>query len=107
MKPCVQVAPLSVEVAKPMSELPPSKKRPDWKTETMVEPKEKVSGSTCVLCWLEELVNGSELIRSRGFLAPVEAKARVAVVNVSNRATVTAMAARARQPEREIACMSS
>ncbi len=61
-EPCVQVTPLSVEVANPMSEAPPSKKRPCWNAETIVEPFENVSGSTSVACWLVLLLNGSELI---------------------------------------------
>ena len=60
-KPLVNVLPPSVEVAKPISEAPPLKKRPTWKAETIVEPKAKVSGSTSVRCWLVELVNGSLL----------------------------------------------
>ena len=39
-KPCVQVMPLSVLVAQPMSEAPPSVKRPDCMVETIVEPDE-------------------------------------------------------------------
>ncbi len=59
--PLVQLAPESVLVAQPMSEAPPSVNRPVCWASTMVEPKEKVSGSTSVACWLEELVNGSVL----------------------------------------------
>ena len=55
-RPLVQVAPLLVEVAKPMAQAPPSKIRPTWKAATIVEPNEKVSGSTSVRvlagrCW--------------------------------------------------------
>lgn len=46
-----------------MSDEPPLKNRPTWKATTMVDPKEKVSGSTSVRCMLVEFVNGSELIR--------------------------------------------
>ena len=60
-KPFVQVVPLLLEVAQPISELPPLKMRPVWKAVTSVEPKENVSGSTSVLCWLLELVKGSLL----------------------------------------------
>src|SRR5579884_110454 len=102
--PCFQVLPLSVEVAQPISEAPPLKKRPDCTTMTIVEPYESVSGSTWVLCWLDLLVKGSLLSR-RSVGLPPAAKARAVVVSVSSRATLTAMAARARQPEREIACM--
>src|SRR6266700_1340282 len=52
-KPLFQVVPLSVEVAQPILSLPPRfAKRLAWKAATIVEPKEKVSGSTSVLCWL-------------------------------------------------------
>src|SRR5437762_1080380 len=64
-KPCVQVAPPSAEVAQPMSEEPPSKKRPLWNAATTVPPYENESGSTWVLCWLVALVNGSELSCTR------------------------------------------
>src|SRR4051794_24650060 len=61
--PLVHVAPLSVEVAKPASDAPPSKKRPNCAAATIVEPNEYVSGSTIVLCWLVAFVNGSTAIR--------------------------------------------
>ena len=48
-KPWIKVSPPFVEVAKPILEAPPLKKRPDWKVDTIVLPKAKVSGSTCVL----------------------------------------------------------
>ena len=48
----LNVLPPSVEVAKPISEEPPLKKRPTWKADTIVEPNAKVSGSTSVRCWL-------------------------------------------------------
>ena len=38
--PCVQVAPLSFEVAHPMLFAPPLENRPTWNEATMVEPKE-------------------------------------------------------------------
>ena len=44
-------------------------KRPSWKAATIVLPKEKVSGSTCVACWLVEFVYGSELILVSGTFA--------------------------------------
>ncbi len=65
-----QLPPLLVDVAKPMSQLPPSKTRPTWKEATMVEPLENVSGSTSVWwnVWAEAvqvaLVKGSLLICS-------------------------------------------
>ena len=43
----------------PMSDAPPSVKRPHCAAATIVLPNENVSGSTIVLCWLVELVNGS------------------------------------------------
>src|SRR5713101_6536712 len=60
--PWMKRAPLLVEVAKPMSDEPPLKNRPTWKVDTMVEPNEKVSGSTSVRWLLVGFVNGSELI---------------------------------------------
>src|SRR5437867_308145 len=47
-RPLVHDDPLLVDVAKPMSQLPPSKIRPTWKVATMVGPFENVSGSTSV-----------------------------------------------------------
>src|SRR5438132_14321075 len=60
-KPLVQVAPPSCEVANPMFDAPPLKTPPTWKTDTIVEPKANVSGSTSVRCWLVLLVYGSVL----------------------------------------------
>src|SRR5215211_5516035 len=60
-KPFVQVPPPSADRAQPMLEDPPSKKRPTWKAETIVDPAAKVSGSTSVACWLVVFVYGSEL----------------------------------------------
>ena len=59
--PLVQVAPPSVEVAKPISVPPPLKMRPTWNALTIVEPKANVSGSTSVACWLLALVKVSVL----------------------------------------------
>ena len=73
-----QVAPPSVEVAKPMSEPPPSKNRPTWNAVTTVEPLENVSGSTSVACWLVVFLNGSVLIRVSATLAEADA-AKVSV----------------------------
>jgi hypothetical protein len=47
-RPLVHVDPLFDDVAKPMAQAPPSKTRPTWKAETMVELFENVSGSTSV-----------------------------------------------------------
>src|SRR5438876_1616765 len=55
----VHVEPLFVETETPMSDDPPSVKRPHWDVATIVLPNEYVSGSTIVACWLVELVNGS------------------------------------------------
>src|SRR5919204_5024167 len=49
-----------------MPDDPPSKKRPDCAAATPVEPKKNESGSTTVLCWLVELVNGSVAILRTG-----------------------------------------
>jgi len=69
-RPFCQVTPPSVEVAKPMSEAPPSKKRPIWKTATSVEPKAATAGSTSVACWLDgfEKVSVLSLCSSGGGL---------------------------------------
>src|SRR3954465_7328893 len=61
--PLVHDVPLFVEVAKPMSDAPPSKKRPNCAAATIVEPNEYGSGSTIVFCWLLAFVNGSTAIR--------------------------------------------
>src|SRR3989442_15654856 len=86
-KPLVNFLPPLVEVAKPMSEAPPLKKRPTWKAETMVEPEDRVSGSTSVLCWLVLLINGSVLSRVRATLA----KARKGADSANTSATASAM----------------
>jgi hypothetical protein len=66
--PLVHVPPLFVDVAKPIVQAPPSKMRPTWNAATIVEPFEKLSGSTSVR-WLVAVeprqvawVNGSLLI---------------------------------------------
>src|SRR2546430_12925150 len=69
MTPLVHDVPLFVDVAKPMSDAPPSKKRPNCAAETIVEPNEYESGSTIVLCWLVEFVNGSVAILTTGIVA--------------------------------------
>src|ERR671938_1106350 len=51
--------PLFVETETPMSDDPPSVKRPHCAAATIVLPNEYVSGSTIVACWLVALVNGS------------------------------------------------
>src|SRR5690242_7109393 len=51
--------PLFVETETPMSDYPPSVKRPHCAAATIVLPNEYVSGSTIVACWLVGLVNGS------------------------------------------------
>src|SRR5919202_7125224 len=67
--PCVHVPPLLVEVANSMPEEPPSKNRPDCAAATIVEPKEYVSSSTIVLCWLVEFVYESNAICVSGTFA--------------------------------------
>ena len=59
--PLVQLAPLLVDVAHPMSLAPPSGKRPVWNTPTTVEPNENVSGSSSVWWKLLVFVYGSVL----------------------------------------------
>src|SRR5215470_11259199 len=89
-KPLVKLLPPLVEVAKPMSEAPPLKKRPTWKAETKVLPKAKVSGSTSVRCWLVLLVNGSLLSWMRVTLA----KARMVDESANRSARVMATSTR-------------
>src|SRR6266851_10057801 len=96
-KPLVKPFPPLVDVAKPMLEAPPLKKRPTWKAETKVEPEDKVSGSTSVACWLVPLVNGSLLICKR-----VKAKAEMVDASANTRATVTAARPRMGHRNREI-----
>src|SRR5712691_10303744 len=97
-KPEVHFFPPLVEVAKPMLEAPPLKKRPTWKAETMVEPKAKVSGSTSVACWLVVLVYGSLLNWSK----VTWAKAEIVVASANRRAKVTATRVRVSHLNREI-----
>jgi len=54
--PFVHVPPLSVVVAHPRFDEPPSVKRPLWNAATSVDPKENVSGSTWVAWKLVEFV---------------------------------------------------
>src|SRR5579862_9483 len=61
--PLLQLPPLFVEVANPISAPPPLKIRATWKPVTIVDPDENAPGSTSVACWLDELVNASELSR--------------------------------------------
>src|SRR5205085_6481313 len=70
MTPLVHDVPLFVDVAQPMSDAPPSKKRPNCAAETRVDPNEYESGSTIALCWLVEFVNGSVAIFTTGMTAP-------------------------------------
>src|SRR5918912_3294430 len=49
--------PLFVETETPMSDDPPSVKRPHCAVATIVLPNEYVSGSTIVACWLVAFVN--------------------------------------------------
>src|SRR5919204_4783970 len=69
MTPLVHDVPLFVDVAQPMSDAPPLKKRPNCAAATIVEPNEYESGSTIVLCWLVEFVNGSVAILTTGIVA--------------------------------------
>src|SRR5216684_7594802 len=85
-KPFLKLFPPLLEVANPMSEAPPLKKRPTWKADTRVLPKARVSGSTSVACWLVLLVKGSLLSWRRVTLA----KAEIVVASANTRAKVTA-----------------
>ena len=55
---------MSTDLAKTMPEA-----RPDCAAATPVEPKKYESGSTTVLCWLEEFVKGSVAILRTGMVA--------------------------------------
>src|SRR3954469_11332079 len=67
--PLAPTAPGLFRFAQPMPDEPPSLKRPDWVAVTIVDPKENVSGSTAVLCWLVVFVNGSVKTRVSGTAA--------------------------------------
>ena len=54
-----QVRPASCETAVPMFAAAPAERRPSWNTATIVEPNEKLSGSTAVSCWLSAFVVAS------------------------------------------------
>src|SRR5438445_7801938 len=97
-KPLVKLLPPLVDVAKPMLEAPPLKKRPTWKAETKVEPEAKVSGSSSVLCWLVVLVYGSLLL----IWTMVRAKAEMVDESANTRAKVTAARPRSGHLKREI-----
>src|SRR5256885_12276677 len=86
MTPLVHDVPLFVDVAQPMSDAPPSKKRPNCPAETIVEPNEYESGSTIVLCWLVELVKGSVAILTTGIVAPAARLSTSAAVVTNPRA---------------------
>src|SRR5216684_4185661 len=96
-KPLVKPFPPLVDVAKPMLEAPPLKKRPTWKAETKVLPEARVSGSTSVACWLVLLVYGSLLIWTR-----VKAKAEMVDESANTRASAIAMRPRIGHLNREI-----
>ena len=81
--PLVHELPLFVDVAKPMSFAPPSKKTATWATATIVEPAEYVSGSTTVLCW-PPVVNGSTRIWAAAFAeAGTDATSAARIVRAS------------------------
>ena len=80
--PLLQVAPLSVEVEKTMSDPPPSVNRPVCEAITMVDPNEYVSGSTWVACWLVVLVNVSLLIWMSATLAYADGAAMMIAARV-------------------------
>src|SRR5438128_3852252 len=61
--PLLQLVPLFVDVANPMSAPPPLKMRATWNPATIVVPNANAPGSTSVACWLDELVNASALNR--------------------------------------------
>src|ERR671938_1708640 len=72
--------PLFVETETPMSDDPPSVKRPHCAAATIVLPNEYVSGSTIVACWLVAFVNGSvAMTRTETFAAAASASTSAAV----------------------------
>src|SRR5919201_4654020 len=72
--------PLFVETETPMSDDPPSVKRPHCAAATIVLPNEYVSGSTIVACWLVAFVNGSvAMIRTETFAEAESATTSAAV----------------------------
>jgi hypothetical protein len=77
---------LSIDLAKTMPEAPPSVKRPACAAATPVEPKKNESGSTTVLCWLVELVNGSVAIFRTGMVALAARLSTSAAVTADPRA---------------------
>src|SRR5207248_8952736 len=70
-----QLPPLLVEVAKPMSQLPPSETRPTWKAATMVAVAafENVSGSTSV--WWLVVAEALQVVCVKGSLLICTAEA--------------------------------
>src|SRR5438552_3326445 len=71
-----------------MPDEPPSVNRPTWKAATTVEPWEKVSGSTSVLCWLVVLLYGSLLTWTRATLAEAEVEPRTSATAATRQPAV-------------------
>jgi len=82
------VRPAFVVVAHPMLlEPPPTLKRPVWNAATTLVPKLNESGSTCVRCWLDWFVYGSELIGVATTLPPAAAAATTSAAAAPTSAT--------------------
>src|ERR671927_768850 len=84
--------PLFVETETPMSDDPPSVKRPHCAAATIVLPNEYVSGSTIVACWLVALMNGSVAMIVTG----------TTVAEATSESVSAAMAARASASEKRL-----
>jgi hypothetical protein len=85
--PVVHVRPAFIVVAQPMLLEPPSKKRPVWNVVTTVFPQPNESGSSCVRCWLDWFVYGSELIGVATTLPAYTVAARANTPTSTTRAT--------------------
>ena len=66
----------------------PAARRPSWNTATIVDPNEKLSGSTAVSCWLSAFVPASSESRRDDRLAADDAVAEVGAHDVVARAAV-------------------
>src|SRR3954447_25362464 len=90
-KPLVHEAPLFVDVANPMAHAPPSKMRPTWKADTIVDPFENVSGSTCA--WWLVARDGLQVGGAKGWVAIVSVAAEAERAGMPTAVTVARAAA--------------
>src|SRR5436190_20832762 len=89
----VHEVPLFVETETPMSDDPPSVKRPHCADATIVLPNEYVSGSTIVACWLVAFVNGSVAMMVTATFAEATSVSVSAATAASASATESRLAA--------------